>query len=66
MIKVLRHGNPAKYMADCDECGARLEFAKGDAQSFRGYIPTAYIICPECGHCITEQYFREKQNNNYQ
>ena len=65
MIKVLKHGNPTKYIADCDECGAQLEFNKRDTQSIKGYAPITYIICPECGHYITKEYFREKKINNY-
>lgn len=60
MIKILRHGNPTKYIVDCDECNAQLEFTKQDIQCTKGYAPTAYIICPDCGHCITKSHFREK------
>lgn len=65
MIKILRHSHPTKYIADCDECGAQLEFDKRDTQSIKGYVPTTYIICPECGHYITKESFRKKKVNNY-
>lgn len=32
MIKVLKHGNPIKYIADCDECNAQIEFTQQDIQ----------------------------------
>lgn len=65
MIKILRHGNPTKYIADCDECNAQIEFTQQDIQCTKGYAPTAYVVCPDCGHYIAKKYFREKKVNNY-
>lgn len=62
MIKILRHGHPTKHIADCDECNAQIEFTQQDIQCTKGYAPTAYVVCPDCGHYIEKKYFTVKKN----
>ena len=48
MIKILRHGHPTKYIADCDECNAQIEFTQQDIQCTKGqlmlFVPIVVII----------------------
>ena len=51
MIKILRHGHPTKYIADCDECNAQIE------------CPYIHILCPVCGKALPAYSFVEIKND---
>lgn len=62
MIEAISKDRPRNYIADCDECNAQIEFTQQDVQCTKGYAPTAYVVCPDCGHYIAKKYFTVKKN----